>query len=328
MATTPGSWPAPGASPAGHPVASPSVLQSLNRANERLDHLLSALGTYSDAELDLRAIAHEVIAATCLNPDVALACVVLNQVHGRYAVRHCLETAVVACVVARGMGKPPVELITIAAAALTMNVGMMRQIESFQSKQDALSTEERAIVLRHPAESAALLRCAGVTDEDWIASVLLHHEVDDGSGYPEGRVGAAIPQNAKLVGMADRYCACISARNYRRSLLPPVALHKLCVDNAPAADAQLARHFVRHLGDYPPGTRVRLDNGELGVVSRWPCASGALEVHALRAAGGENFPQPARRSIGQSCAIAEALHEDQLGMRFSMRQVWGEIAGL
>ena len=48
--------------------------------------------------------------------------------------RHCVDTAILACVLARAMGKPPLEVLTVAAAALTMNVGMMRQIESFQDK--------------------------------------------------------------------------------------------------------------------------------------------------------------------------------------------------
>jgi HD-GYP domain-containing protein (c-di-GMP phosphodiesterase class II) len=308
--------------------AAPSVLQSLNLINERLDRLLSELRAYSDADVELRTIAHELVSAIGRDPDVALACIFLNQVHGRYAVRHCLETAIVACVVAQGMGKAPLELLTIAAAALTMNVGMMRQIESFQSKDAALSSEERAIILRHPAESADLLRCAGVTDEEWIAVVLLHHENEDGSGYPEGRLGAAIPQNARLVGMADRYCACVSARNYRRSMLPPLAMRKLCADHALAVDAGLTQHFAEHLGEHPPGTRVRLSNGEVGVVSRRRGQEGALEVHALRSADGENLAQPEARQIGARCTVEEALHEDQLRLRFSMKQIWGEVAGL
>ena len=65
------------------------------------------------------------------------------------------------------------------------------------------------------------MRCAGVSDEQWLACVLQHHETDDGSGYPEGRSNGEVALNAKLIGLADRYCACVSARNYRRSMAPP-----------------------------------------------------------------------------------------------------------
>ena len=309
--------------------ASGSVLQTLNRVNQRLDRLLSELGNYGEAEGELREIAHEVITAVERDAEIALACVLLNQIAGRYAVRHCIETAVVAPLIARGMRKSPMEVLTLTGAALTMNVGMMRQIENFQGKETALTSDERAILRRHPCESAELLRRAGVSDEEWLAYVLLHHEADDGSGYPDGLLGSEIPQNAKLIGLADRYCACISARNYRRSMLPPAALDKLCAEAEKTVDAALAGEFIEHIGKFPPGTRVRLGSGEVGVVSRRASTAGALTVHTLRTPEGKNLPQPEMRKTSDgNCTIEEALSEDQAGVHFSMKHIWGELASL
>lgn len=304
-------------------ISSPaSVLQTLNRVNASLDRLLSELGAYSDADVLLRQLAHDVTAAVQRDPDIALACIFLNQIGGRYAVRHCLETAIIACLIGRSMGKSELDLLTITAAAMTMNVGMMRQIESFQNKETALTPQEREMLRRHPGESAELLRHAGVTDEQWLACVLAHHENEDGSGYPEGKLGEAIPQNAKLIGLADRYCACVSARNYRRSMLPPLALAKLC-DESPAVDRTLVEHFFERVGAYPPGTLVRLGSGEIGVVSHRG-EHGELGVHALRDAEGKTITPTAR----VDAEIAEALHEDHARVRFSMKKVWGELASL
>lgn len=303
------------------PSASYSVLRSLNLVTSQLDALLAGLSAYSDADRALRQMAREVLAATTRSPDIAIAAVLLNQIAGRYAVRHCIDTAIVACVVARALGKPEMEVLTIAAAALTMNVGMMRQIESFHSKSSALSIDERAIVQRHPAESAEQLSCAGVSDEDWLACVLQHHENDDGSGYPEGRRKEEIVFNARLIGIADRYCACVSARNYRRSMLPPLALDKLRADGG--YDGALIDQFCAQLGPYPPGTLVRLANGDTGVVA----GDGALEVHALRGADGVAISL-ARRTDEPGYAIETALHEDDARLRFRMNTVWGELAAL
>jgi HD-GYP domain-containing protein (c-di-GMP phosphodiesterase class II) len=214
-------------------------------------------------------------------------------------------------------------LVTVAATALTMNVGMMRQIETFQTRTSALNDEERAMVRRHPAEGTDLLRSAGVSDEEWLTCVQQHHENHDGSGYPDGRQRDEIAFVAKLVGMADRYCACVSARNYRRSMLPPLALAKLCSDpgNAP----ELVRHFSRQLGEYPPGTLVRLANGETGVVSGRD--GKMVVVNALRDAGGAALTV-VRRTDRPEHAIAAALHEDEARLRFSMKSVWGELAAL
>jgi HD-GYP domain-containing protein (c-di-GMP phosphodiesterase class II) len=305
-----------------HPTsAPPSVLRSLNLVTAQLDQLLSGLSAYSDADRALRQVAHEVTAACALSPDVAIACVLLNQINGRYAVRHCVDTAIIACVVAQGMGKPAAEVLTIAAAALTMNVGMMRQIEAFQNRSSALSPDERVMVRRHPSESAELLRSAGVTDEDWLACVMDHHENDDGSGYPDGRRKGATSENARLIGLADRYCACVSARNYRRSLPPPVALETLRADGG--YDPELTRQFGTQLGAYPPGTLVRLANSETGVVA----GRGVLSVRVLRDAHGAPMSL-VRSTDDREYEIDLALHEDHARLRFSMKSVWGELAAL
>jgi hypothetical protein len=302
-----------------------SVLRSLNKATSELDALLTGLSAWSDADPALRKIAQTVAGATGKAPNVAIACVLLNQIGGRYAVRHCVDTAIVACLLARALHKPEAEVTIIAAAALTMNVGMMGQIEEFQHKTAALNTDERTLVMLHPCASAQLLTCAGVSDEQWLECVLQHHEHEDGSGYPEGRRHEDITLNAKLVGLADRYTACVSARNYRRSMSPPLALDKLCADsgNTPA----LTRLLRDEIGAYPPGTLVRLANGESGVVASRSADRATLLVHALRCADG-NPMSMLRRTDEPDCAVESALHEDAAHLRFSMKTVWGEQAAL
>ena len=306
-----------------------SILQSLNLINRRLERTLMELRDESSADNTLRQLAGELIATVERDQDIVLAAIFLNQIAGAYSVRHCTEAAIVVSLIARSMGKSPAEVLVITAAALTMNVGMVRQAELFQGKEGMLSSEERALVRRHPSDSVNMLRWAGITDDEWLDLVMLHHENDDGTGYPEGKLGNEISQNAKLIGLADRYCAFVSARNYRRSLLPPLALGKLENEHEMPVDPAVIAHFAEQIGAYPPGTLVRLDNGELGVVSARKDERGALRVHVLRASDGSPFPLPEMRSTGEpGCAIAEALHEDQARLRFSMKHIWGELASL
>lgn len=306
-----------------------SILQVLNGINRRLERILMELRDQLSADTELRAIAQELIATVDREPDIVLASVFLNQIAGSYAVRHCTETAIVVCLIARAMRKTPAEVLIVTAAAMTMNVGMVRQAELFQCKDCALSVEERALVRRHPSDSVDMLRWAGIADEEWLELVLLHHENDDGSGYPEGRLGNEISQNAKLIGLADRYCAFVSARNYRRSLLPPAALARLTAENEMPVDHVVVEHFKREIGPYPPGTLVRLENGEMGVVSARRIERGALRVHVLRAGDGRPFPLAEMRMDSEpGCEIAEALHEDYAKLRFSMKHIWGELASL
>lgn len=312
-----------------HPVQSPSALHQLNLCNRRLEQLLHNLRNEHNAEAEIREIAADVVSAVEISPDVALACIFLSQINGTYAVRHCIETAVVTVVIARSMQLAPAHTLTVAAAALTMNVGMLREHESFQNKNTPLNSEEMAIVRRHPEDSADLLRRVGVDDDDWISCVLMHHENDEGSGYPAGIASPEVTLNAKLLSFADRYCAQVSARNYRKSLLPSLALRNLIEDKAAPVDAHLAACFQRELGDFPPGCLVRLDGGEIGVVSRRQGCSNGLQVHYLRdAAGAVMTPAQPRCCNTGLGGIAEGLSEDEAATRFSMKQIWGAQASL
>lgn len=294
----------------------PSALQSLDRIARRLERALLGLNGGADAEPELRAIAAALTATVDQSPDVALAAIYLNQIPALYAVRHSIEAAIVALLLVRAMGKPASQTASIVAATLTMNAGIVRLVEMFQLKDCALSAPERAALQRHPAEGAELLRRAGVDDEEWLACVLMHHELPDGSGYPEGR--REVPDGARLVGLADRYCALVSARNYRRSLTPPDACRRLA-----QGDDVLAALLATCIGRHPPGTLVRLACGEVGVVAS---RDGPL-VHVLRDAGGAEMSQ-LRTARGANYAIETALHEDDARLRFTMRQVWGEAAAV
>lgn len=308
----------------------PSVLHQLNDANRRLERLLLDLHANNDAERDLRDIAARVVAATEQNPDIALACVFLNQIGGSHAVRHSTETAVVATLIAQGLQAGPQTTLRVVAAALTMNASMLHQHDSFQSRRTALTREEIELMRRHPADSAELLKCAGIKDEAWLACVMLHHQHDSGD-----EDGGVVNRDARLIGLADRYCARVSARNYRCSLLPDHALHHALREAREPVDIELAAQLALQVGAYPPGSLVRLENGERGVMvtRREQGGAGALASVLIGADGkplaADTAPFAAlRRTDAPGWSIAEALHENQLPVRFSMRHVWGEQACL
>ncbi len=301
----------------------PSVLRLLNCCSASLEHLLGDLRNQSDAEAALRAIAAQVLQAIALDTDIALAAILLNRIGGTYPVRHCVETALVATLVARATDQTPEHTLIIAAAALTMNVAMLAQHDSFQSQGAALTRAEHDAIERHPKNGVDLLRGVGVHNQAWIAIVMQHHEMEDGSGYPEGKIGADIAPGARLVALADRYCALISARNYRRSMLPELALRTLIAATSP----ELAGHFSAELGPYPPGTLVRLSNGDIGVVARRAGQQRGIVVHVLRGADGSAVADD-DLPLRDGAQIAEALHEDQVLLHFRMQQIWGAQAML
>ena len=303
------------------------VLRRINEVHLELEHLLFNLERESDAQGRLLAVAGKLIAAIEDGPDIALACILHNQDQGSYAVRHCIDTAVVAMLVARALNKLPHERLTVVAGALTMNIGMLHKHEQLQSRLNAISGDELASIHAHPQQGVDILRRAGITDADWLDCVLLHHENEDGSGYPFGRTSDAIPLNVKIIALADRYCARISSRSYRQSLLPIEALRELLLADHKIVDPMLTACFIRVVGMYPTGAVVRLASGEIGVVSGKGSDSTAPAVMVLVGRDGVLLGTPVRRDTGEvGFGVREMLSGEQAGVRFRMWQVWGEDA--
>lgn len=305
----------------------PSALRLVNLATKRLERLLFGLANENEAQAKILEVAQVLTFAVSVNSDVALACILLAQDRASYPVRHSIDAAVVSLIVARSMKKTAAEIESIMGAALTMNIGMLRQQEHFQNKDGELSLQEKDVIRRHPQDSVDILRQSGIDNQAWLSYVLLHHENEDGSGYPLGKSKLEIPENAKIIAIADRYCARVSSRNYRKSLLPNAALRDILMADKNTIDPQLAASFIRELGVYPTGTFVRLQNGEVGVVTGKGKSTTTPIVHALIGPRGAPLSFPIKRDAAKDLfAIREVLREDSAGVRFSMQQLWGDEA--
>lgn len=311
-----------------------SVLRKLNQALLQLEPLLNAIAARRaplDARRMLEDIAQLVSEAVELNADVAVACVLHNQNAAPYPVRHCVDTAVVAQIAARARKLMPAEISILTLAALTMNVGMLEQHEHLHGRQLALGDADKNHLRSHPERGVALLRAAGITHPDWLDAVLLHHENEDGSGYPRGELGRAIPATAKLIALADRYCARVSRRGYRKPMLPNAALRDILLEKQ-AFDGQLAALLIRELGIYPVGTYVRLLNGEIAVVARKGLSSTTPHVESIIGPRGAPLDVYLRRDTrGELNSIKAVLSLEEVGAMTAplrMERVWGRVASL
>ena len=82
------------------------------------------------------------------------------------------------------------------------------------NKEGPLTEEEQRVVRVHPANSFSILQRTGISS-DFLNTVLFHHERFDGTGYPVGLKRDDIPFAARIVAVADVYCALTQRRPYR-----------------------------------------------------------------------------------------------------------------
>jgi len=306
------------------------VLSMLEHAHDIVQGIM--LGFITDMPLPdtknevLRA-ANILNEAFTINPDIAFAWILFKQTSVGYATRHLVNAAVLSMAVAKAMNKPQEETALITAAALTMNISIMRLQEELQNREAGPNKHEEALLRKHPEESAKLLSQVGVTDKLWKTLILDHHEHLDGSGYPSGKSGNAFHDGAQIIALSDRYTSMISPRKYRKALHPTHALRAMLIDGGKTCDAKIAAYFIKELGIYPPGAGVKLVNNECGVVMRKGFSAMAPAVLVVKNQYGAPLPfQKKRDTELEQYAIKEPFQLEPDDIPFSMQQLWGTEA--
>lgn len=313
-----------------------SAVRKLNAAGQQLAVVLPLIeqgAAPDDVASQLEAVAGLVARAVMVDADVAVASILHNQ-HGLpYSIRHSLNSAIVVHLLGQARQLPAQDVRSLTLAALTMNVGMLAQHQRLQDCSEELCSEDRAMVLAHCERSVALLQAAGISDMRWLECVLHHHENEDGSGYPLRKSGAQIPPLARLLALADRYCARVSERAYRKTMAPNLALRDLLLDANVTVDGNLAPMLIRALGIYPVGTYVRLLNGEVAVVAKRGLQSTTPQVEAVLCPRSGPLarcePRDTRAGVhGIRDALTTAQAAALQAPPLRMEQVWGGRAAL
>lgn len=226
---------------------------------------------------------------------------------------HPMRCAVILAVVAQPLKISKEKLMSALAATLTANLGMMHLQEKLNQQQKPLTDQQKEAIRNHPEKSVLLLELMGVEDSIWLNAVLQHHERLDGSGYPKGLVDKQISNTARMVALADSYAALTAPREYRPLLSPRQAMKQMLGEEAQLLDARLGKVFLSQLGLYPPGTPVKLKNGDTAVVTEKGATINAPICAGIRASSGQVYMQPPRRDTSEpELAIQKILNKDLL----------------
>lgn len=184
-----------------------------------------------------------------------------------YAITHSLHNAILAYALGRQLKLKSQPMRSLIGAALSANVSMYELQNKLFEQKERLSPMQEKKVKQHPMHSAVMLKHHGIKDELWLDIVLLHHENMNGSGYPRKRRGEEIHPLARVLALADRYHAMVSSRRYRQGLLPAQALKRL-VNMDGEVDKKLVLLFIKSIGMFPPGSSVKLVNGDTAIITR------------------------------------------------------------
>ena len=254
---------------------------------ERFDELVEQCRALSRQEPDALLYLHMQFAQRSLDP---------------YSSRHALFCACVADLCAAPLALAPADTDALVRAALTMNVAMTALQDELVHRERTPTLDQRRVIDQHPRQSAAWLRAGGIDEALWLEIVEQHHrEAPAGVAFAELETA---PRLAALLHRIDVFTAKMSARKTRPAMLATLAARDACLGHDGRPD-EIGAALLKVLGLYPPGSFVRLANGEIGVVTRRGARANAPRVVALAA--------------GAPAAIAARTACDAYGREAAMR---------
>ncbi len=163
---------------------------------------------------------------------------------------HSEEVAVIAQALGQRLGLRRREVDILHIAGHLHDIGKIGVPDHVLYKQGPLTDKEWACVRMHPIIGANIVSpVRDFSDMTGIRAMILHHhERYDGTGYPYGLAGSAIPVGARIISVADALSAMLQNRPYRPPMVFSCALEEICAGSGTQFDPVVVEAFCAAQG--------------------------------------------------------------------------------
>ena len=294
--------------------------EARDTANETLKETLADIAEGKGVDAERVAEASGVITESIMRNMDAMVSLTRIKKHDAYTAMHSMNVCTLVVAMAQQEGLEPDVLNTIATAALLHDVGKTRVPLEILNKPGRFEPEELQEMRKHATYSGDILREAGGFSDEAIAIATQHHEMLNGSGYPEGLAETSIHPFARMTAVADVYDALTAKRVYKPGMPMHKALLILLKNQGTEFDEHAVGLLVKTLGYYPVGSLVGLNTGETALVSEPnPENPRKPTVGIITMPNGKQRPAPmvinlARRSESADREIAKVFDPDKLNL--------------
>jgi putative two-component system response regulator len=143
-----------------------------------------------------------------------------------YTEGHCERLAEYSALLGEQLGLPPEQVTALRRSGVVHDIGKVAVPDAILLKPGPLTPEEWAVMREHPVVGERI--CAPLKSFRLVLPVIRHHhEKMDGSGYPDGLRGEAIPLTARVLQIVDVFDALTTARPYKAALSAQEALQTM-----------------------------------------------------------------------------------------------------
>ncbi len=166
------------------------------------------------------------------------------EVRNEYTRGHVERVTAYALIIGEKLGWQGKRLDQVRYGAILHDIGKIHVSEDTLTKNEPLNENEWAEIKRHPVTGAEMIKYIPYLTNA-IPVVRYHHERWDGLGYPDGKRGEDIPQEARIVAVADSFDAMTSTRPYHPAFSLEQAYYEIVNCSGVHFDPQVVAAFQK-----------------------------------------------------------------------------------
>ena len=166
----------------------------------------------------------------------------------KYTIGHSVRVAKYSRMIAAKMGLSDKECENVYYYGLLHDLGKIGVPNAIINSPTKLTDEEYNVIKRHPGIGYDILSEIH-SRPDLTIGARWHHERYDGKGYPDGLKGNAIPEEARIIAVADAYDAMTSYRSYRQPLTQEVVRMEIEKNRGTQFDPHFADIMLGMIGE-------------------------------------------------------------------------------
>lgn len=188
--------------------------------------------------------------------------VVKEQKVEDYLFNHSVNVAIIGNLIGKwlDLGKEDIKILTLGG--LVHDIGKLKIDKKILDKPEKLTEEEFEEVKKHPSYSHKILTEMGYNEEKLLRAVTLHHEREDGTGYPLGIKSKNIPIHSKIIAIADIFDAMTSNRVYDKKMNIFKVMEKFQKETFGKLDYKKVTLFIKKFLEFYIGSEVTLNTGD------------------------------------------------------------------
>lgn len=233
-------------------------------AIDNIFHTIQDGGSVSVKET--ASVAEGMVESVVRNPDALVWLAKMNE-DDAHTYQHSVRASIWALVFGRHLGLEKKILKNLAMGTLLAHVGKIRLSTELLEQTNELSDDVPVEFKAYVEHSVDILESMDGIPGAVVSIAKFHQERHNGSGYPRGVTGDAIPLLAKIAGLVDFYQTLITPRENQLGMSPLDAVSKLYELRNIAFQQDLVERFIEAIGVYPTGTLVELNSKEVGIVT-------------------------------------------------------------